>query len=80
MLSYSQELLEAVLYAPLVDGEESGGDLVDGFGQAVDVVAVACRGQQIHTDGGATHEDIVLHWKSFNLCFDSGRERFGQSL
>lgn len=47
--SYSQELFEAVLYAPLVDGEESCSDLVDGFGQAVDVVAVACRGQQTHT-------------------------------
>lgn len=46
--SYSQELLQAVLYAPLVDGEESSSDLVDGFGQAVDVVAVACRGQQRH--------------------------------
>lgn len=45
-LPYSQELLQAVLDAPLVDGEESGCDLVDGFGQAVDVVAVACRGQQ----------------------------------
>lgn len=54
MLSYSQELLQAVLYAPLVDGEESGSDLVDGFGQAVDVVAVACRGQQTHTDGEAS--------------------------
>lgn len=46
---YSQELLQAVLDAPLVDGEESRRDLVDGFGQAVDVVAVACRGQQTHT-------------------------------
>lgn len=61
MLSYSQELLEAVLYAPLVDGEESGSDLVDGFGQAVDVVAVACRGQQTHTDGGATHNDVNVY-------------------
>lgn len=46
--SYSQELLQAVFYAPLVDGEESSSDLVDGFGQTVDVVAVACRGQQRH--------------------------------
>lgn len=46
---YSQELLQAVLDAPLVDGEESRRNLVDGFGQAVDVVAVACRGQQTHT-------------------------------
>lgn len=48
---YSQELLQAVLDAPLVDGEESRRDLVDGFGQAVDVVAVACRGQQTHALG-----------------------------
>lgn len=43
--SYSQELFQAVLYAPLMDGEESSSNLVDGFGQAVDVVTVACRGQ-----------------------------------
>lgn len=42
--AYSQELFEPVLDASFVDGEERGGDLVDGFGQAVDVVAVACRG------------------------------------
>lgn len=47
--TYSQELLEPVLDAALVDGEERCCDLVDGFGQAVDVVAVACRGQQTHT-------------------------------
>lgn len=40
----SQELFQAVLYAPLVDGEESSSNLVDGFGQAVDVVAVAFYG------------------------------------
>lgn len=49
MGSYSQELLEAILYASLVDGEERSGDLVDGLGQTVDVVTVACRGQQTHT-------------------------------
>lgn len=48
-MSYSQELFEAVLYASLVDGEESSSDLVDCFGQAVDVVTVACRRQQTHT-------------------------------
>lgn len=49
--SYSQELLQAILDASLVDGEQSRRDLVDGFGQAVDVVAVACRGQQTRTLG-----------------------------
>ena len=44
--SYRQKLFETVLYASLVDGEQSGGDLVDGFRQAVDVVTVACRGRQ----------------------------------
>lgn len=43
--SYSEELFQTVLYAPLVDGEKRSSNLVDGFGQAVDVVAVACRGQ-----------------------------------
>lgn len=43
--SYSKEFFQAVLYAPLMDGEKSSSNLVDGFGQAVDVVTVACRGQ-----------------------------------
>lgn len=57
-LPYSQELLQAVLDAPLVDGEESRCDLVDGFGQAVDVVAVACRGQQTRTLGTAPAREL----------------------
>lgn len=43
--SYSKELFQTVLYAPLMDGEKSSSNLVDGFGQTVDVVTVACRGQ-----------------------------------
>ena len=39
--TYSQELLETVLDASLVDSEESSSYLVDGLGQAVDVVTVA---------------------------------------
>ena len=47
--SYRQELFEAVLYAALVDGEERRSDLVDGLGQAVNVVTVACRGRKCTT-------------------------------
>lgn len=70
MSSYSQELLEAVLYAPLVDGEESSSDLVDGLGQAVDVVTVSCRGQQTHTVTEGTRHFVCV-WKSISSALIS---------
>lgn len=72
MKSYSQELLQAVLYAPLVDGEESSSDLVDGFGQAVDVVAVACRGQQTHVvrEGKMKTSAVIEHPLNSDLISD----------
>lgn len=43
-----------------MDGEQSSSNLVDGFGQTVDVVTVACRGQYMHTVNKTTEKPQLL--------------------
>lgn len=42
-VTYGEELFEAILYAALVDREQSGGNLVYRFSQTVNVVAVTLK-------------------------------------
>ncbi len=42
-VTYGEELFEAILYAALVDSEQSSGNLVYCFSQTVNVVAVTLK-------------------------------------
>lgn len=42
-VTYGEELFEAILYAALVDSEQSSGNLVYRFSQTVNVVAVTLK-------------------------------------